>query len=238
MVLPAIQDDGTSLCEAVKPLAELERLRELDPWAFEANWNQRPPVKGSALFEAEPARFKLADVNYDGLRLIIGCDPAASEKDAADYSVAACIGVRGVGHTAEGYLLDLVRGHYAVPDFCDRVIAMQKKWKGARVIVEGVGGFKSVKQTINRIAPSLRITEITPMQDKRRRAQPLAAAWNAGRFKVPLEPRWVGVVLEEVMAFTGVGRGKKDIPDALAHAWNALVLPAPVRRSPLRLPFG
>ena len=47
----------------------------------------------------------------------------------------------------------------------------------------------------------------------------------------------MGVVLNEVMTFTGVGRGKKDITDALAHGWNALVLPAPVQRSRMVLPF-
>src|SRR5437016_2152477 len=99
-----------------------------------------------------------------------------------------------------------------------------------------------VKQLLTRQAPALRVTEIKPQADKRRRAIPLAACWNAGRFKVPLDAPWAETVIDEAMGFTAVGRGKKkDIVDALGHGLNAIATSNPVTRGARRaswLPLG
>jgi predicted phage terminase large subunit-like protein len=59
--------------------------------------------------------------------------------------------------------------------------------------------------------------------DKFIRAQPVAAAWNAGRIFLPPDaPRWAGPFVSEMRSFTGIKDSHDDQIDALAAAYDAL----------------
>ena len=60
--------------------------------------------------------------------------------------------------------------------------------------------------------------------DKFVRAQPVAAAWNAGKVLVPRNAPWVDAFLSELASFTGLGDAHDDQVDALASAYDSLSL--------------
>jgi predicted phage terminase large subunit-like protein len=164
-----------------------------------------------------------------GKYLGIGVDPAASEKTHADYSVAALMAVDSLAPNANAWVLDIVRGQWAVPVFVARLAQLQRQWR-ARLVVEAVAGFKAVPQMLRHLDPSLVITEVRPTTDKFQRAQGLSAAWNAGKVFVPAGEGagdWVDPLLAEVLSFSGVKDRQDDQVDALAHVWNALTAARP-----------
>src|SRR5690606_20090330 len=72
------------------------------------------------------------------------------------------------------------------------------------------------------------VDAVTATGDKFARAQPVAAEWNAGKVAVPSSnaPQhgpWVEALLDEVLAFTGLGDAHDDIVDALAALHHALI---------------
>lgn len=209
-------------------------LEQMDPWMFAALYQGRPRPRGSQLFQ-EPATYDPATLSLDGMRIYIGADPAATANTQNDMSVAVALGIKGTGPTKVGYVLDVMRGHWEIPDFAARLVAFQRKWWGAPAAVESVAGFKAVPQTMRILDRELRIVEAPPIGDKYIRATPAAAAWNAGRLLLPRshapQYQWVVPFKKICRDFTGVGDAHDDDVDALAHAWNSVeYIPAPPRR--------
>lgn len=242
--LPAIAEDddplgrapGQALWPDRYPIDELEAIRrQIGEWSFAALYEGRPRPRGTAVF-GEPSYFEPATWTPSGARVIIGADPAASERTSADYSVAVVLAVEGRADRAIGRVLDVYRGQVTIPAFAAELRRLSSKWWNAAIAVEAVGGFKAVPQLLRTVDPLLRITEVKIRGDKFQRAQAAAASWNDGRLLVPTAAPWLSAFLDEVAAFTGVRDRHDDQVDALAHAWNALhagtVRPVHLERGP------
>ena len=212
--LPAICEDaddiiGRQIGEALWPerfpadeLAKIEN--SIGPYSWASLYQQRPRPKGADVF-GDPARFSLAAWRPDGHRILICADPAASENTRADHSALFVLAAKEYG---EDMLIDILygwRGHVGVPALARKLVETSRLFWNAPVVVEAVGGFKSVPQTMKEIEPSLRI-RIARMGDptvgdgpeaaarvtntsvnKFLRSQPAAAAWNKGRIRVPID---------------------------------------------------
>ena len=249
--MPALAEDdddplGREIGEALWPerfpAKKLHGIRSImGQYGFSALYQQRPIAKGTQLFGDEVSRFKLAEWKLDGHRVIIACDPAASEKTSADYSVIVVIAAKGYGADMQAWVIDLWRGQVQTPDLVKRLKVFQTKYWGVGVGVEAVGGFKAVPQMLKAEDPTLKVIEITPIGDKWMRAQPVASAWGEGRFHVPLDVPWAKKYLAELWDFTP-GASVDDQVDATSHGWNRLFLDAPKRirgaRRERRRPFG
>ena len=219
---PAGRAPGEALWPERYPIEELEKIRGiLGPWAFSALYQGRPRRKGAAVF-GEPHYYDPLKVDLTGCRVVIGGDPAASEKTTADYGVLLCLAVRGEGDQAVGYVVEVDRRQVEVPAYVAAARAMSARRWHAPLAVEAVGGFKAVPQMLKQIDPKLRLLEVKLGGDKFQRAQPVAAAWNAGRVLVPQSAPWLKDFLAEVRSFTGVNDDHDDQVDSLAHAWNAI----------------
>lgn len=227
--LPALSPTGLPLWPERWPLSELERKRrEVGEYDWASLFMCSPRVKGNAIFR-EPARYELARV-LGRRRIFIACDPAATEKTSADFSAI----VVGAAEVREDRLLDLdildvKTMQVGIPALARELEGLQLKWGGAPIVVEAQGAFKSVAQMLRAVNRNLRVYEVTARSkelapemrgDKFQRAQPVAAAWNDGRVRVPLEAPWVGSFLAEVTSFTGVKDAHDDQVDALAHLYN------------------
>lgn len=230
IALPAIAEEndplgrhvGEALWPERFPVDELEAIRrQIGDWSFAALYEGRPRPRGTSVF-GEPHHFDSARWAPSGARIIIGADPAASEKTSADYSVALVLAVEGRGERVAGRVLDVWRGQVTVPAFAEQLRRLSRKWWNASIAVEAVGGFRAVPQLLRAVDPLLRLTEVKVTGDKFQRAQAVAAAWNDGRVLVPTGAPWLAPFLDEVAAFTGVRDRRDDQVDALAHAWNAL----------------
>jgi len=219
--------------------------RQIGEWSFSSLYQGRPQPRGANLFR-EPARFRLPQTEADwreflrGKRLIIPCDPAASERTHADYSAAGVLAFEGEGTDMRCYVLDVARGQWGVPVLIAKLRGLQARWR-AVLAIEAVGGFKAVPQLLRSMDPMLRIIELRPTTDKFARSQPVAAAWNDGRVLVPAGdgvPFDVDALLGEVLSFSGVKDAHDDQVDMLAHGWNVMAAPRESRRRGHRIAAG
>lgn len=200
----------------------LEKRRARNPWVFAALYQGRPRPRGDTVF-GEPHYYDPETTDLLGCRFILAADPAASEKTSADYSAAVVLAIMGSGEEQRVYVRHVYRKQVAIPRFVDDLISLQHTYGNTSINIESVGGFKAIPQMLRALNENLRIKEITPVGDKFTRAQPAAAAWNAGRILVPSNsPPWLAGFLEEIAQFTGVKDAHDDQVDALAHAWNSL----------------
>lgn len=185
-------------------------------WASLYQGDPRP--RGARVF-GEPATYT-GNPNTDGARIVIGVDVAGTAKTSANFTVAAVLAIRGFGEQMTADVIDALRMQETIPEVCRKLAALQQMHGGAPLIVEAAGIGKAVPQTLREIGPSLRIIEEHPKGDKFTRAQPYAAAWNAGRVRVPKVASWVGPFVRTHVDFTGVNDACDDDVDAGAHAWN------------------
>ena len=210
-----------------------EIMAEMGPWLWAALYQGRPRPKGHKVFHT-PARFDLDSFSWEGKRGVISVDPATTAKTRADHSVVLLGAMEGTGADSKLYVVGVVRLQAETPDLVRRIRAVHRDYN-LPVIVEAVGGFKGVPQTLRDIDSSMpdedgrrpdpiQVIDIIPKGDKFLRSQPVAAACNGtpGRVLIPLKAPWAPELLEEMDGFTGIGDLEDDQVDALAHAWNYL----------------
>lgn len=210
---------------------ELRAIEQNNPWSFAALYQGRPRPRGAQCF-AEPAWYDPRTLDLTGMRIFMGADPAATDTEQSDKSVAVAVAVKGVGLQRVVYVLEVMRGHWTIPEFAKRLRAMQIKWWGAPVAVEAVSAFKAIPQIMHAQDPTLLVTEAPVLGDKWQRAQPAAAMWNGGRILLPIGGYpWVIPFKKVVRAFTGINDPEDDDVDALAHTVNSIEFtPLPPKR--------
>lgn len=256
--MPAVaeepQPDGTlkrtALWPGRWPLDELDKRRRIvGEYDWSALYQGQPRPKGGRLF-GSVSRYEHGIITENKpFKIIIGADPAATEKTTSDYSAAVVLACQGKFGTLDfrADVLEVYRKQVSVPEFVSRLRDLGVKW-GAPIAVEAVGGFKAVPDMLRRLDPKLKIIEAPLMtSDKFTRSLPVSAAWNDGRVRIPSDIRnntWVPDFLTEVEKFTGVRDAKDDQIDALAHAFNAAQTLVPTIAEPRKpiirsgLPFG
>lgn len=231
--LPAVDDsrggDG-SLWPALWPRSELDlKRREVGEYDWSSMFQGEPRPRGAEVFRGDTRyQFPLVADATRKWRIVIGADPAATEKTTSDYSVAVVLAVSGQPGTVDfqADVLEVYRQQVEIPKFVQVLKMLADKWQ-APLAVESVGGFKAVPQMLRMLDKSLRIYEVHPLGDKFTRALPVAAAWNDGRVRVPAQAPWLKDFLKEVTKFTGVKDKHDDQVDALAHAYNSIVTTKP-----------
>lgn len=238
--LPAISS-GEALWPGRWPLDALKlRKAEVGEYDWHSLYMGEPRPKGGRLFK-DPTFYEWP--RLENIRLLIVCDPAATEKTYSDYSaIVVGAGWRDASGLPHVDILDVVRVQVEIPTLAGYLVEVQKKWN-APVAVEAVGGFKAVPQMLRQVNPSLRIIELQPTGDKFTRSLPTAAAWNDGRIRIPLEATWLAEFLHEVLMFTGVRDVHDDQVDALAHLYATFAKlipkkPGRVDRAADWLPYG
>jgi predicted phage terminase large subunit-like protein len=218
--LPAIDDRDEALWPARWPLdALLNRQRTVGPYVWTALYQGKPQPRGGKLFK-EPARYQNLDIT--GRRILIAVDVAGTKSTRADRTVAV---VGSVWKNESGDpvvdVIEVMSIQEEIPEVCRRLEELQKRW-GSMLIIEGDGIGKAVPQTLLDINPKLRLRVIysSGHGDKFTRAQPVAAAWNDGRIRVPLNATWLDDYLFVMDKFTGVNDARDDEVDATSHLFN------------------
>lgn len=247
--LPAIADEDSGAPSALWPerwsVAELlKRRREVGEYDWASLFQGQPRPKGGRMFQ-DPVRFQhpgLADAKTGPWRIVIGVDPAATEKTSADFSAAVVMAVQGKPGTVEFRcdILEVWRAQVEIPKLVAKLHEMSTRW-AAPLCVEAVAGFKAVPQMLRQMDKRLRVFEVNPLGDKFTRALPIAAAWNDGRVRVPATAHWTTDFLAETSRFTGVGDKHDDMVDAMANGYNSLAQFFPVSGYGVQksnLPFG
>lgn len=225
------------------------KREEVGPYAWQSLYMGRPPARGGAVFCGAPTTYDplqiRAQLAAQTCRLAIACDPAATAKTHADYSVIMV----GAFAYDEGSLvlniLDVWRGQVEIPDLVELLKEKQRRWS-APLGIESVGGFRGVAQYLKRANPTLQVLELRATQDKLTRSIPTAAAWSRGDIRWPQQAPWLQQALAEVQRFTGLGAEQNDdVPDCLTMLFSmgVMVHQAEINRRRVAnftrlLPFG
>ena len=214
--LPAISEDGRALWPEERPIEFLEEQRgQLGEHVFSALYQGRPRPIGGELFQS-PTFCDWVDVPTQG-KDAIGIDLAYTAKTHADRSV--CLLLRGDPY-GKAYVADVVAKQVKATDFVPVLRSMQNKSPGAPMLWHCAGTEKGSADFIKERGIPLRTKNAG--KDKFVRAQPVAAAWNAGKIIVPRDAPWSNQLIQEVCSFTGVSDSHDDHVDALASAFDAL----------------
>lgn len=225
--LPALTPVGKSGWKALWPErwpveALLRRKEDVGEYVWASLFQGQPRPRGGQVFGDPWGYAELPDATLPR-RHGIGLDFAFTKKTSADYSVLV------VMMLCEGYyyVLDVVRVQTKAPEFKEIVRSYRAKYPTAgmpRWIASGTE--KGVADFMEEA--SLPLDIVVARDDKFIRAQPYAAAWNAGRVLVPEDStshRWVDVFLTEHAEFTGVNDAKDDQVDAAVAAHGAASAP-------------
>lgn len=211
-------DEGQVLWPERMPLSEMVRQMAL-PYTWASLYQGRPVAKGGKLFRV-PARYPSTD-SMDGWRVVIGCDPAGSASTRADYTAAVVLACRGVGDQAEARVLEVLRVQAETAEATAALLDLQRKWGFAPLHIEASRDGKAIAKAMRAIRSDLVIVEVPIAGDKWTRAQPVAAAWNQGRVRLPESGEWLSALIAEAEAFTGIADRHDDTIDALTYAWAA-----------------
>ena len=145
-------------------------------------------------------------------------DLAYTRKTHADHSVC----VRMLAHGGVFYVHEVQRAQVEATAFAQTMRTMHDAQPGT-MVWHGSGTEKGSAQFIQKLIPSFRLKNATA--DKFIRAQPVAAAWNAGKVLLPnpekFKAPWLAPFLSIVQNFTGVDDPHDDDVDALASAHYA-----------------
>lgn len=212
--LPAISDEGQPLWPERWTLERLLELKEqLGPYGWESLYQGRPRPKGSKVFRDVQYYSELPPVFRAGF----GVDCAYTEKTIADRSV--CLTML----EANGlyYIVDLYSEQVDSPAFGRMLKMKQAGYPGAPMLWYGSGPESGVAQHL-REQGAYELDYRAATADKFVRAQPVAAAWNAGKVLVPADAPWLVDFLAVVLGFTGVKDKRDDEVDALAAAYDVL----------------
>lgn len=221
--LPAISADGKALWPEQRPIEFLEKQRRaVNDYNFESLYQGAPRKRGAHVFE-QPTTCALAEVPTIGVDAI-GLDLAYSAKTHSDYSIAVVL--RRAGDRT--YVLDVIRRQERAETFAQTLGALMVRHRGCPVRWHCSGPEVAVAELVSRMgtAPEkhafLSIEAIPTHADKFVRAQPMAAAWNAGAIVVPRDATWSQPYLAELTSFTGVSDRHDDQVDASASAFSVL----------------
>jgi predicted phage terminase large subunit-like protein len=237
--LPAISDDGTALWPSGRSAEFLADVRrDVGEYIFASLYQGEPRPRGGSVFTDATL---CEDVPKSGLRYSIGVDLAYTAKSQADYSVAIVLGrpppaIDALGRPLEDakagkfYVVDVIRKQVAAPAFKKDLRTLARRYPGATMRWYAAGTEKGSADFMRQAdleGPGVALQVLAPRGDKFVRAQPLAAAWNAGRVLVPRGAAWAEVLVGELAEFTGNHDAHDDLIDAAAAGFDVLATPGP-----------
>lgn len=212
--LPAISNAGLALWPERWPLAALLKKRTaVGEYTWASLYQGLPRPRGSKVF---------GDLHYydelpkRGYREAFGLDLAYTAKTQSDWSIL----VRLFECQGYWYVVDVVRCQVAAPEFAAKLKIIQQPNPDATMRWYASGTEIGSADFIRRLGVNLHARNATG--DKFQRAQPVAAAWNAGRVLLPRNAPWLAAFVEVISTFTGVNDAVDDDVDALSAAFDSL----------------
>lgn len=214
LVVPAINEDGTSFWEKQFPIEMLDRLERTNPYVFAGQYLQLPAPKDGGTFK--PAEIEIIDALPHGIKWIRGWDLASTVKKTSDYTSSTKLGIKdGVIYIAE------VHRFKGTPDTVENTIVQKANLDGRDALISlpqdpGQAGVYQ-KNALSR-ALSGYTFEFTPESgDKQTRASPFASQVNVGNVKM-LRGDWNDEFIKEMQMFPN---GKHDdMIDSTSRAYN------------------
>ena len=220
--VPAIsyvtQPDGTVVEKALWPefwpLGSLKQKEAaIGDYAFSAMYMGMPRPRGKSVFNNahyyEPHEFESAKI----VATSIGIDCAYTNKSYSDYCVALTM-----HKTADGciYITDMFRKQTDITSFAVNLRALKQTNPNATIFWFMGPAERPALDLLKTLRVFVRYEKSAANSDKYAKAVAVAAMWNQGRIKIPINAEWREDFMNEVLSFTGQGDRHDDIVDALA----------------------
>ena len=193
-VIPAIYPDGTTPWPEKFSLEWLEeRKKQAGSIIFNAQYQNDTSLMKGHIFKEEWFRFYEKQPDWDSMRFFIGCDPAATKRDAVlsanksntDWWTIV-VGARAYDedgeYSSEIYLKEVWRGRCTKQEYLDKLRALNEHYNPVRVVIETVAAQEYLAQDAERFMPVKRLNRTT---DKIARAYWLQAFFENGQILFP-----------------------------------------------------
>ena len=154
---------------------------------------------------------------WDNLNRFVIIDPAASEKQAADYTA---MGVFATTPTNELLVLDVVRERLSLDRILPRLKELNLKWRPHWIGMEANGFQVALSNEAKHMQGMPAVLELSHRgKGKVVRATPAVIKAEGGGILLPADKcEWKKKFLEELVQFTGDGDKHDDQVDVLAYA--------------------
>lgn len=183
--IPALDENDKSFWEERYPAKDLIKMREINPYKFQAQYQQNPIIAGGQMIKSEWFQFYQTHPKYT--RIFITSDTAMKTGQHNDYSVFMVWGV----YQHSIYLIDMVRGKWEAPellrqirDLTNRYWLWENRLKMSALYIEdkasGVGLIQQMKRE-----SKVPVIPLTPTKDKVSRVEEALPFLQAGRVFLP-----------------------------------------------------
>lgn len=122
LVIPAIKGEESFWPERY-PVEELEKIKNVNPYKFQAQYQQAPITMGGSVIKPEWFEF-YTEVPQRPDRIFITGDTAQKVKEHNDFSVF----IVWATYQNKLYLLDMMRGKWEAPDLLTQAKALYKRY--------------------------------------------------------------------------------------------------------------
>jgi predicted phage terminase large subunit-like protein len=193
-IIPAIAPDGTTPWPEKFSIEWLEeRKRQAGSIIFNAQYQNDTSLMKGHIFREEWFRFYEQEPDWSTMRFFIGCDPAATKREAMLSARKAdtdwwTIVVGGRPRNAEGeygekvYVRDIWRARCTKDEYLQKLRAMNEQYRPIAVMIETVAAQEYLAQDAEKYMPVRRIQRST---DKIARAYWLQAFFENGQILLP-----------------------------------------------------
>lgn len=215
MPSPDPRKEGDALWPGKFSLSDLKATKpSVGTREWTALYQQRPTPEGGNLVQGVwLKRYKVPPTGFEDV--LISCDMASKDKTSSDYYVYQAWGRK----QADRYLLYQLRGRWAFPEACRKLIELVKMYpKARRKIIEAKANGPAVAQTLRKKITG--IIEKEPDGDKVARLNAVTPEMESGNVWIPDENEfpWVHDFIDEMTSFPN---GAND--DQVDAASQALV---------------
>lgn len=223
-ILPALQEDGTSIWEDKVPVAYLQRMKEKNHTLFWAQYQQDPTPIGGDMIKGE--WFKYYDPSEDirFKKMFAVYDTALKKGQEHDFT---CGGLFGVTLKNQLFWLDLLHAKLEAPELEASMVLKWNQWQrplGGRkcslLYVEDKASGTSIMQNL-KAKYGIPVLPIKVIEDKIQRVNDAVPYIASGQVYLPRDANhWISrKVISEVETFTSLNNQKHDdITDVLCHA--------------------
>lgn len=191
---------GEALSPEREPLPILEDLkRQIGGDAFSAQYQQAPAPPGGAMVKRHWIR-RYTDLPPASDRYLTLQSWDTASKGGPDNDWSVCT-TWIVTRDRRWYLLDIWRDRVDYPALKANALALAKKWRAQRVLVEDTGAGTSLVQELNGKVSG--IIAVRPEGDKASRMAVASAKFEAGQALLPERAAWLPDLEAELFAFPG-----------------------------------
>jgi len=108
VVIPALNDDGTSFWDERFPVSELNQIRDNSPNKYFSQYQQQPLLEGGNMFKIDWFKFT-GDLPDKFEYRYITADIAYKDKEQNDFTVFTYYGIKTIGEKKRLYVVDIQR---------------------------------------------------------------------------------------------------------------------------------